>query len=62
MSESSLVADLSQHTVMPDAERGWICVPPAVQCARSCLAFRPRLLSAILEYVVLAWSLLCSVV
>ena len=30
MSESGSIADLSQHTVMPYAERGWIFASPVV--------------------------------
>ena len=40
MSESGSIADLSQHTVMPYAERGWICVSGSHVCVYACCSAR----------------------
>ena len=42
MSESGSIADLSQHTVMPYAERGWICVSGSHVCVYACCSARLR--------------------
>ena len=60
MSESSLVADLSLSIRLCRMLREVGFASLLQSTARSCLTSRPRFLSAILEYVVSAWSLLCS--
>ena len=43
LSESGSIADLSEHTVMPYAERGWICVSGSHVCVYArCSARRRR--------------------
>ena len=42
LSESAASACLSQHTVMPYAERGWICVSGSHVCVYACCSARLR--------------------